>query len=759
MTLKRKFYISIFTVLGIILCAAAATLIAWNIIRISYNTHEKIEDLDSQITIIRGENGIPTIEASTAGDMYFALGYIHARDRLDLIEKNRALATGNSADFIENNEESRLFNTLAHTIGFTQRADEIIAKLTPDHKHSLQRYCDGINHIRKGRPSSFFLPGDWTPQDVLAILVMKEWTNSYLNNIELLINISDDKKTGPARIIPGKQYIHYYSAEQTGFLNMLRSTRDLIKKYTGTFNRGLSIYVDSTLDAAGENYYSTFTYYDSYSTYPGWYPVKILVNNTTIDSITFSGLPFMFAFKNSTTTMLHFNINADTQDFIIVDIAEKLNRPQYRLNGAWKDFKTEPVNNAASGKTDNNETVWVTEKGPVFNDPGINHQTMDRAVILNSVLPGPGYIMLMLDAPFTEEASAIKKFIADADASLKCYIIINGDNTLKAYSGFVSASTDENVFKNGNSLIRPDFTRYIWFKNGLAADYAGSDVLAPGDPVSHRDAIITQTLKNEQLNRLLLLKRIYDEEKIIKIINDNHSEAARKFIPVFRAILESNPLTSAKMTKIYFNDWDFNAVNASQAAAIFYTTLNSYISETLRDEFGDDLSDNMNNAHLLYNDFFNMLTLKDFLLYDDPETENLENREMIFDVSFFNAMRILNRKNGPLMDDWTLGSTNTAMFTLPQLKYNVLSYIFRPEPAAVDGGPDTLAGVVTDTESRPVSGVSLSGYMNNNAFKFSMNTGYSTSLLSDFFYGKTGRIAFTEIGSISTVYKTVLSKK
>ena len=406
----------------------------------------------------------------------------------------------------------------------------------------------------------------------------------------------------------------------------------------------------------------------------------------------------------------------------------------------------------------NNEIIWITDKGPVLNDPETNYKALNRVMVLNSVLPGAGYVMMLLETPFAGSAADIRKYITGTDASLKCFMVISGTNTFRGYSGYISSSTDENVFKNG-TFIRSEFTGYNWFKNGMAADYAGSDVLAPGDLVSYKNSIITQTLKNEQLNRMLLLKRIYTEEKVIDIINDNHSEAARKFIPVFRTILESNPLTSAKMSKIYFNDWDFNTLKTSQAASIFYTTLNYYISETLKYEFGDDLSYNMENSHFLYNDFFDMLTMKEQMLYDNPETENLENREMVFDISFFNAMRFLNRKTGPMMDEWKLGRTNTAMFTLPQLKYNILSYLFKPEPAAVDGGPDTLSGVVTDTEFRPVSGVSISGYMNSNVFKFSMNTGYSTSLLSDFFYGKTVSIPFTEIGSTNSKYKTVLSKK
>ncbi|HQO40132.1 MAG TPA: penicillin acylase family protein, partial [Spirochaetota bacterium] len=475
-------------------------------------------------------------------------------------------------------------------------------------------------------------------------------------------------------------------------------------------------------------------------------------------SITFSGLPFMFAFKNSRSTMVHFNINADTQEFILLDTSEKMNKTQYRLNGLWRDFKTERTPVKAADGSENNEIVWLTEKGPVFEDPGSSYKLPDKIFVLNSILPGAGYITMLMESPLAESASAIREYIKGSDASLKCFMVTTGDYAFKGYSGYISSNASNNVFKS-ETYIRSDFTRYSWFKTGLAVDYAGSDVLQTGELLLYRHSIINQPLKTEQLNRLLALKRIYTEDKIMQIISDTHSEAARKFIPVFRSILDSNPLTSAKLTRIYFNDWDCNALKTSQAAAIFYTTLDYYISETLKDEFGDNLSHNMYSAHLLYSEFFDMLTNREQLLYDNPETENLENREMIFDVSFFNAMRFLNRKSGPMMDDWRLSETGKAMFTLPRLKFNVLSYIFRPEPVAVDGGPDTLSPVITDIERRPLSGVSLNGFMNSNVFKFSMNSGYSTSLLSDFFYGKTFSIPFTEIGSTDSKYKTILTNK
>ncbi len=753
MTIKKKIYVSIFSILSVAVVVTIAMLVTWKVISISYNMKEKVEGVDSTITISRDSMGIPHIEASSLKDVYFSLGYIHAKDRLDLIEYDRALATGNSAEYAR--KEGELLNAIAGTIGFTRRADKILLSLNQEQQGYLESYCAGINHIREGRPSSFFLPSAWTPRDVIAILVMKEWANSYLNSLELIMNLQDTKKLSLEKILPGKKYIHYYNADDTENLETLRKIREVVKKYMGTFNRGFYVFSGSSLNINDSNYYISFAYNDSYSSYPGWYPVKILLNNRPVDSITYSGLPFIFAFRNSTRTMIHFNINADTADFILVDTEEKDEKTRYRLNGKWQDFTTVRAPQGAG----TSELIWLTERGPVLNSLSAHTATDNRMLVIDSVLPGSAYVQLLFDAPFSDlNQATLKKSITDSDASLKCFIITSENESLKAYSGYVSAVNDSSVFKSGNLYLKQSFTKFSWFKTGLSIDYSGSDVIPGTELAAYRNSIITDELKIERINQVLLPRRIYSEEKILSIIDDNKSPAAQKFIPLFRSILEPNPLTSAKLTRIYFSDWDYNTSYENQAPGIFYVTLNYFIYETLRDEFGVDFEYNRENFYLLYSDFYSLIMQNQLFIYDNPETPVLENRENIFDVSFFNAMRFLNRKTGPIMDEWSFSRTNAAKFTLPRLKFDILYNIFSVDSLPVNGGPDTLMGTVSDSDFDPVSGRSISGLMNMSSFKISMNTGYSTSLLSEFFYGKKGSIKFTDIGKVNLIYKTVIEK-
>jgi len=759
MTKKKKLFISILTALAFSILIIAALLITWRTLKISYNMNETVVSIDSKITITRDENGIPRIDASTYDDIYFALGYIHAKDRLDLIELNRGLSTGNSSSFITVKNEGALFDALSRTIGFTRKADEIIASLSDDHIKLLESYCAGINHIRSGRPSSYLHPADWTPRDVISVLLMKEWCNSFLNNPELAINISSSVKKTPGVKLPGKKYTHYYSESEASNLNTIRRIKSLIEKYTGYFNRGLSLYIDSALDKTGSNNYSTFTYYDHYSSYPGWYPVKILINNTSSDTITFSGMPFMFAYKNSFFTMVHFNMNADTQDFILIRADERDNEKQYNLNGSWRDFTTVRTPVKAADGSDINEIVWVTEKGPAFNETAFNPDGTVRMLVIQSVLPGAGYLRFLMDGPFSDSASQIKKSITENDGALKCFLVSSEKECFKAYSGYVSKSPDENIFKYGIRLNRSGFQKFSFFKTRLMADYIASDSLMPGELRSIAAMLITNDLKTRRIIQLLEPRQIYSDEKIAELIADRKSESASMFTPVFKALLETNPLTSATLSKIYLNDWNYEASYNMQAPSIFYTTFHQFINNTLMNEFGSDAEYNMDSAYLLYEDFLSIITGNDQVIYDIPETENIEIRETLFDISFFNSMRILNRKSGPLMEKWTWSEIFSTKFTLPRIKYNLIYRFYKVDDMPFNGGPDTISSSTFDHNFIPVSGTSLNGYMNSSTFKFSMNTGYSTSVLSEFFYGKTLNIPLTEIGKISSLNKTILNRE
>ena len=98
MAIKKKLKITAFTIIAVMSISAVVIFVIFNVLKISYNTSEKNE-IESSITITRDSKGIPTIETEAVNDFYFALGYLHAKDRINVIEYLRAIATANSSKY------------------------------------------------------------------------------------------------------------------------------------------------------------------------------------------------------------------------------------------------------------------------------------------------------------------------------------------------------------------------------------------------------------------------------------------------------------------------------------------------------------------------------------------------------------------------------------------------------------------------------------------------------------------------------------
>lgn len=84
-------------------------------------------------------------------------------------------------------------------------------------------------------------------------------------------------------------------------------------------------------------------------------------------------------------------------------------------------------------------------------------------------------------------------------------------------------------------------------------------------------------------------------------------------------------------------------------------------------------------------------------VFDDITTDKLENRETIFDISFFKANRILNRKLGPIMADWKWGKIHKGHFHVPFEESNFFKRIFyKIDDIPFEGGASTifLAGLI-----------------------------------------------------------------
>lgn len=134
-----------------------------------------ITGLSAPVSVRYDERGVPHLQAQNEPDLYRALGYVHAQDRLFQMELVRRLARGELAEVLGSKLVST--DTLFRSLRIREQAARMVDRL--DHQSpswiALQAYLDGVNSWQASHPKpvEFDVLGiperPFTAEDTLSI--------------------------------------------------------------------------------------------------------------------------------------------------------------------------------------------------------------------------------------------------------------------------------------------------------------------------------------------------------------------------------------------------------------------------------------------------------------------------------------------------------------------------------------------------------------------------------------------------------------
>ncbi|HEV3051694.1 MAG TPA: penicillin acylase family protein, partial [Longimicrobium sp.] len=137
--------------------------------------------LRAPVEVWRDSLGVPHVWARDEEDLFRAMGYVHAQDRLFQMEMFRRVADGRLAEILGKD----LLDTdkFLRTVGMGRSAAENEARLAPEHRRALQAYADGVNAWIRTHggplPPEFvtlrFQPEPWTVRNTLSIAKIMAW--------------------------------------------------------------------------------------------------------------------------------------------------------------------------------------------------------------------------------------------------------------------------------------------------------------------------------------------------------------------------------------------------------------------------------------------------------------------------------------------------------------------------------------------------------------------------------------------------------
>ena len=169
---------------------AVILLVALFVVALGYAwLHESLPQLDGEaraggaaaaIEIVRDAEGVPHVFAASERDGWFALGYVHAQDRLWQMEFQRRVGQGRLGEFL--GERAYDTDRLMRTLGIARTAARIATKLDAGTRGDLAAYAAGVNAFLAADPvlpvefQVFRLkPEAWKPEDSVAWLLVMAW--------------------------------------------------------------------------------------------------------------------------------------------------------------------------------------------------------------------------------------------------------------------------------------------------------------------------------------------------------------------------------------------------------------------------------------------------------------------------------------------------------------------------------------------------------------------------------------------------------
>lgn len=312
----------------------------------------RVDGLDAALTIERDTNGAVFIKAESDRDVYFAMGYVHAQDRLWQLEVNRRIASGRLSEVF--GRKTLQQDILFRTLDLHGAAAKAWTALSPEAQSSLHAYAAGINAwLKAGKrlPPEFAMfgisPAQWAPVDSLAMMKILAFNLSGNMGIELermaasrVLNAAQMQALFPG--YPSGAPVTVPAGSEAAVLGPLVSLKEQVEQQLQLGGRhvGSNAWVVSgRLTEDG----SPLLANDPHMSLPMpslWYAVSQSGATLRVKGMSLVGMPLVVFGSNASVAWGGTNMMADVQDVYFEQI-DATNPSRYRsVDGTWLAFQT-----------------------------------------------------------------------------------------------------------------------------------------------------------------------------------------------------------------------------------------------------------------------------------------------------------------------------------------------------------------------------------------------------------------------------------
>ncbi|MBF13465.1 MAG: hypothetical protein CMF46_03775 [Legionellales bacterium] len=340
----------------------------------------ELPGLKEGVDIHRDAHGVPHIHANHNHDLYFALGYLHAQDRIWQLELQRRVCTGALSEVFG----AGMLDTdkLIRTLDFVGSSRQSVSHLSKDDLDMIDAYAQGINAwINEGNwlPIEFYCcgvkPKIWRKIDVLAWSKMMSWTlsanwQSELMRAKMLCSVGEEKTKQLMGV--EDQGASLDIAKLSDNQLIIEKLLDMLKIVNSKLGYDLADLGSNNWVISGQHTKTgkPILACDPHlgATIPSvWYLAALKSKDLSLAGATLPGLPAVIIGHNDHITWGITNTYADCQDLVINSVGDDVPETYLRA-GVWETFEQVEEIIMVRGEMPIRYTRRYTKDGPVVSD-------------------------------------------------------------------------------------------------------------------------------------------------------------------------------------------------------------------------------------------------------------------------------------------------------------------------------------------------------------------------------------------------------
>lgn len=675
-----------------------------------------LSGLSKEVEVLYDEYGVPHIYAQNEEDAYYALGYVHAQDRLFQMEMLRRAAGGRLSEVLgrELVKVDKLFRTLGLNHFAKKHAAKLITNDTLAYVRSALAYQKGINQfIKTGKtPIEFTIIGipkeEFTPEDIFLAVGFMSLGFAEGFNVDPVIQkiktdfgdeyLADLAVQSPPDAVRIKSFKGTVKEKETD--QLIAAIRQALEALPVPLLQGSNGWVVSSEKSASGFPILCNDTHIGYSQPAVWYEAHLEYPGFSFYGHHLAGIPFGLLGNNRYCGFGLTMFENDDVDFF-KETPNPENPNQVKFRDVWEDLtvRNEIIN--VKGEAAITLEVKSSRHGPIIN--GIVQNTEDlknpvalawQLLLVENNAVSASY-KLNHASTFRQAREAVSLFSSpglnvmygDVDGNIAWWAAAN----LPIRAQHVQSK----FFQDGASGNDEYLGYYDFSKNPQAINPPSGFVYSANNQPDTVDGVLYPGYyypksRSGRIFELLSSKKKFSIDDMKVMMQDVTSRMNAEVAKEIAGALSESTNEEFSFIASELQNWTGEDKASTVAPSIYYNMLSQIMFLAMEDEIGTPALKSLLLTSLPKNSYRIFIANDNNPWWDDVTTDKKETRLEIIESAAQKTISLLKSSSGSEPSQWTWGKIHTLTHAHALGAVKPLDKFFNVGPFVVNGGSEVI---------------------------------------------------------------------